>query len=133
MTIVNHRGEWHSGLDLCTLQKESFEIAQAHGFWDDETAEGLLIAIPEKYLVSTKLMLVVSELAEALEEVRGNQDLSVWNVDEKGKPLGFPTEIADAIIRLCDLAEYLGIDLSDVIASKQEFNESRPYKHGRSI
>lgn len=46
------------------------------------------------------------------------------------KPLGLPIELADAMIRIMDLAEYLGIDLADAIMVKADYNRGRPAMHG---
>ena len=66
-----------------------------------------------------KLMLVVTELAEAMEAYRDN--------DKKN----FNEEIADTFIRLLDISGSLGIDIEGEILKKMEANKERPYKHGR--
>lgn len=113
------------------LQKKSYEVAEAHGFWD-------IPDIGSRYLIPTKLMLIVSEAAEALDNVRDGTALKgnyLWTKDgtPEGKPEGLASELTDIIIRTCDLAEYLGIDLESVIAQKQAYNETRPFKHGKTI
>ena len=82
-------------------------IAREKGFWDKRrnTAE--------------MLMLVVSELAEALE------------ADRKRDLAGFQEEIADTFIRLFDMCGGLGIDIESEIEKKRIKNMSRPYKHGK--
>lgn len=66
-----------------------------------------------------KLMLVVTELAEATEAIRdGNEE----NLAE---------EIADTIIRIVGFARGLGIDLDAEVVQKMTYNENRPHKHGR--
>ena len=61
-----------------------------------------------------KLMLVVTECAEAAEDVRGCN----WE--------HFPEEIADTCIRLFDIAGSLGFDLEAAIAVKMGKNELCP-------
>ena len=100
------------------LQKEVHSNAINKGFW----YAGQLTNIPEK------LCLIHSELSEALEDYRINNMESHYNPD--GKPVGFPTELADAFIRLLDLAEFLGIDLMNEAVNKHLYNINRPYKHG---
>lgn len=100
----------HSGGPDRTLRECTelcHRIAREKGFWDDprNTAE--------------MLMLVVSELAEALE------------ADRKGDRAGFAEEIADTFIRLFDLAGGLGIDVAGEIEKKRKINTKRPYKHGK--
>lgn len=43
---------------------------------------------------------------------------------------GVPSELADIVIRVLDLAEYYGIDMGEAIAQKHAYNLTRPYKHG---
>ena len=51
-------------------------------------------------------------------------------VGPKGKPEGFPAELADLLIRVGDLAAALGIDLDFEVRRKMAYNETRPYRHG---
>ena len=90
--------------ELCTL---CHEIAKSKGFWEKERNVG------------EALMLVVTELAEAMEAHR-KQDRA--NFDE---------ELADTFIRLFDLCGGLGIDVEAEILKKCEKNKQRPYKHGK--
>lgn len=66
-----------------------------------------------------KLMLCVTELAEAAEAVR------------HGNERNFREEIADTVIRLCDIAHTTGIYLEREIARKMAKNEKRPLRHGK--
>jgi NTP pyrophosphatase (non-canonical NTP hydrolase) len=66
-----------------------------------------------------KLMLVVSEVAEAAEAVRADN-----------RP-GFEEEIADTVIRLFDICGTMGIDIDKEIAKKMEINKTRPTRHGK--
>ena len=71
-------------------------------------------------LVSQKIMLAVSELGEAMEGHRRNR------MDDKlphRKML--EVEIADAIIRLFDLAGGLGFNMDEAISEKLKFNLHR--------
>ncbi|MBR3996408.1 MAG: hypothetical protein IKI97_14170, partial [Clostridia bacterium] len=52
---------------------------------------------------------------------------------EDGKPEGVPSELADAVIRCFDMADYYGIDLEAAIMEKHAFNLTRPYKHGKEF
>jgi NTP pyrophosphatase (non-canonical NTP hydrolase) len=89
------------------------------------------LAVPDTTNVPEKLMLVVTEVAEAMEDLRDGKPSVVSVLNEAGKPSGFPSELADAIIRLLDLARSLGIDISQEVALKMAYNETRPHKHGR--
>ena len=82
-----------------------------------------------------KLMLTVSELSEALEELRaGRLPAEIYyNPEKPTKPEGFPIEIADAVIRLLQLAAAHLIDMDAVVALKNAYNNTRPYKHGKAF
>ena len=49
------------------------------------------------------------------------------------KPEGFLIELADAVIRIGDLAFLLGGDLQAAVDEKHEYNRTRPYKHGKKF
>ncbi len=74
------------------------------------------------------LGLVMSEAAEAIEDVRERR--LTLDFDEKGKPTGLPSEMADILIRVGDVAGALGIDLQAAVEAKLAFNETRPHRHG---
>lgn len=76
--------------------------------------------------VSTRFMLIVSELAEGLEGLR-NDNFSITP-----KSGGVGEEIADAQIRLADLSLDLNIDLVKAVTDKHNYNKNRPFKHGRT-
>ncbi len=82
-------------------------IAKEKGFWEKERNVG------------EALMLVVTEVAEAMEGYR-HEDHD-----------NFREELADTFIRLFDLCGGLGIDIEAEIAKKCEVNKTRPYKHGK--
>jgi hypothetical protein len=99
-------------------------------------------------------MLIVSELAEATEEVRNNKpslykpiqafltDSKVvynsivtpidpaWELYADQKPEGEAVEIIDALIRILDYCAYSNIDIDNLIAIKRQFNQKRGYRHG---
>lgn len=108
-------------MKLSEMQKAAWENSERHGFH-----EGL-----ENSNIPTKLMLIVAEAAEALEEFRSNHPSArYYNPEKPDKPEGIGPELADIVIRVGDLAEMLGFDLEDEVAVKMKYNESRPYKHG---
>ena len=108
--------------DLRDIQKAVWRTAEEHGWHGDNDS------------VPVKLVMIHSEVSEALEEYRNTppeceiSDL-YYSVDSD-KPEGFGIELADIVIRVLDLAEMLGMDLTDLILTKMEYNESRPYRHG---
>lgn len=66
-------------------------------------------------------MLIVSEVSEAMEGHRKNL------MDDKlpHRPM-IEVELADALIRIADLAGALGLDLGGAVEEKLAFNASRP-------
>ena len=95
------------GRTLNELSKMCHAIAVEKGFWDEERNIG------------EALMLIVTELAEAMEAHR--------RVDNDN----FKEELADVFIRLFDLCGGLNIDIEEEIARKSKKNKARPYKHGK--
>ena len=108
-------------MDISELQDECHKIASSKGWWD------------KKRNVGESLCLIHSEVSEALEEYRKGVDLKEVYFDGNGKPLGFPTELADVVIRIFDLCGGLGIDLEDAIKVKMKYNKKRSYRHGNKI
>lgn len=73
------------------------------------------------------LALIHSEISEALEADR--KDL----MDDKlTHRTGLEVELADATIRIFDMAGGLNLDLGGAILEKLEYNKSRPFKHGKN-
>lgn len=121
--------------DLCTT---AHTAAVAKGFYERPRE------LPEL------LMLIVSELAEALESDRSDLHTdgdyaTVWNDWVKDDGITeenasyfkacikdtVEDEIADAFIRLADLCGYYGIDIDGHIRAKMKYNETRPRMHGK--
>lgn len=75
-------------------------------------------SIDETTEVLSKLMLVVTEVSEAAEAVR------------HGDFGNFREELADAVIRILDLAESMRFALDSEINKKCDINEKREYLHG---
>ena len=95
------------GKSLKELCEVCHGVAKSKGFWEKERNVG------------EALMLVVTEIAEAMEGYR-HEDHD-----------NFREELADTFIRLFDLCGGLGIDIEEEIAKKCEKNLKRPYKHGK--
>ena len=104
-------------MDIKELQIASHAIAVDRGWWDDGDE------------IPGRIALIHSEVSEALEEWRDNHPMSEirW---EGTKPLGFPVELADVLIRVTDLAEAVGIDLNEALKLKNAYNATRPWRHG---
>lgn len=150
-----------------SLVVQSGENSREHGFHDDwpvakpfrndESEDQYIVAI--RRAIVEKLALVHEEVSEALGEIRSGRDpLEVYFVDRKGlagtagleyekqeyfgqqpllKPEGFLVELADAVIRIADLAylvgDTTGEQLAAALEAKHLYNATRPYKHGRKF
>ena len=121
-------------MEINQLIKAAHENANRKGFWEDwkdikgskknKTVEIKTGHAEENLInnaISTRLMLIVGEVAEAQEGLR------------KGDADNFREELADIAIRLFDLCGGLDIDLELEIITKMAINKSRPYKHGKAF
>lgn len=119
--------------NLKELGVEVNKLSHEKGFYDKP------VQVPEK------LMLIVSELSEALEAHRKDRFASVDGFYNRHDIEGgsfdkaflenikdtFEDEMADAAIRLFDLCEELRIDLGLHVELKHKYNSTRPYMHGK--
>lgn len=87
----------------------------------------VIISQEEANAIAAKLALVMSEAAEALEELRIGR-IRTAVID--GKPEGLANELADVVIRVFNLAAMLGIDMQSEIEDKMAYNRSREFRHG---
>jgi NTP pyrophosphatase (non-canonical NTP hydrolase) len=101
------------------LVEECHGASKRAGWWEDLFTGESLVKRP--HIVGEKLMLVVSEVAEAMEGHRKN-----LNDDKLPHRKMIEVELADAIIRIADLAGALNLDLGGAIAEKLAYNAQRP-------
>lgn len=118
---------------LNELSKVIHDIAKSKGFWDKPSETGTL------------LMLVTSELSEALEADRKGKyaDMQRFSEDSvymKGSFVNsfeecikdtFEDELADSLIRILDIAASRNIDIQEHVLLKLKYNQTRSYKHGK--
>lgn len=84
--------------------------------------------------VDRKILLAVGELVEAQNELRdGHSATEIYCNPGTPKPEGFGIELADAVIRIMDIAESVGVDLQSCIEQKHEYNVTRPFRHGKAF
>ena len=114
----------------------------AKGFWNEPNTN-----------ITEKIMLVVTELSEAVEAMRklqrdeferyiascngiiGTFDVNGYNEFDFKEFIkdSVGDEFADSIIRILDLCGRLGIDIEGHIKYKMEYNSTRPYLHGKQF
>jgi NTP pyrophosphatase (non-canonical NTP hydrolase) len=93
---------------------QACHIAAAKWWLDIETGQ------PLKRNVGEMLMLVVSEIAEAMEGDRKDK------MDEHlPHRKSIEVELADAIIRICDIGGGLNLDLGGALVEKMAYNAKR--------
>lgn len=83
---------------------------------------------PEMLRAVAWMVLVVTEVGESIEDIL-NEHMTA-EVSLSGKPTGLGSELADIIIRVCDTAGALGIDLAAELRAKMDYNRTRSHKHG---
>lgn len=93
--------------------RECHKVAREKGFWEKDRNVGEM------------LMLIVSELGEAIEAHR----TGAFGI---GKKDSFEDEIADTVIRLFDLCGGLEINLERQMEWKMAFNKNREVRHGKA-
>lgn len=108
-------------MNIADLVKEAYETSKAKGWWSEA------FGCPQPALLGAKIALIHSELSEALECVRDGM-LDAQTIE--GKPEGLPSELADVMIRVADLAGALGIDLDKAVTEKLAYNTTRTHRHG---
>jgi len=102
-------------MNLTELSNEIYTNNVAAGWYSDpQTGERINRNVGEM------LALIHSEVSEALEGYR--KDLMDDHLPHRKM---IEVELADAVIRICDLAGYLGIDLSSAVGEKREYNANR--------
>ena len=127
-------------MNLNTLVATAHSMAVDKGWYEGTTTKSPLEAH----------MLIVTEVAEASEEVR-NGNPPVYQVvqalghgkkialpftedwTENGKPEGELIELADVIIRIADYCGYMGWDLQEAVNLKLNYNSKRPARHGGKL
>ena len=130
---------------LKELGQQIFKDNVRKGFWEqcfskmEEIVdnEGNLVGyhcfgkyIPERRNFGEAIALVHSELSEALEAHRKNlKDSHLPQYD------GRAVELADALIRILDMAEGYGYGdiLGQIVLDKLAYNRKRPPKHGKKF
>lgn len=100
------------GLNECA--KDCHEAAVTGGWWHDSQGK------KKERNIGELLCLIHSEISEAMEGARKG----LMDTHLKHKSM-MEVELADAIIRIFDLAESKGFNLGETIYEKIEYNRSR--------
>jgi hypothetical protein len=110
-----------TAVSIDILQRRIHAQAVSKGWWDQPRD------------VPHCLALIHSEISEALEEYRlsGSANERLY-YEKDGKPEGILAELADAVIRILDLAEHIAPNVSfgRILLDKVAYNATRPHRHG---
>ena len=98
---------------------DSHHNAKSKGFWEPGVERN----------DSEMIMLVVTELAEAVEGLRHGNPPD----DKVPEFTAVEAEFADAIIRMMDQAHARGWRVAQAIEAKMKFNATRAHKHGKAF
>lgn len=114
-------------MNITEWAKEIHENAVAHGWWETKRSTGEVIA------------LIHSELSEALEEARDNRPM-MYVLGPNGeeictpcyfngrKPEGIAVELADAVIRVLDMAEHMAAPMKKYAKVRKELKKAEKAK-----
>lgn len=108
-------------MNIDVVMEQIFDINVRNGWYSKGEA-----------LFCEKMLLIISEISEAVEEFRSGRRLDeIYYTDtEPKKPEGIPIEIADAVIRIFDWCQANDVDLVHALNVKINYNKTRPFRHG---
>lgn len=113
-------------------QNEIHRLAKEKGWYDGIDTVNLRFLPPD--FIPAKLALIHSEISEALEAYRKDGIPNLDGQEEKVMGEGsFEEELADAVIRIFDLAGLLKIQIGSYILAKHKYNHTRPHRHGGKV
>lgn len=106
------------------LIQQAHNTALEKGWWKDENRS-----------FGEQLMLMVTELAEVMEEFRTKGLTNPYNMIyfKDDKPEGIAVEFADLLIRVADTCGRYNIPLEEALNLKLEYNKTRSYRHGGKL
>jgi len=137
-------------MDLKLYSQKAYKNAQEKGFNRDiellrtmmNDFESKDYKLLKNNMISTRLMLAVSELGEAMEALRENNHSTSVDLDfcavmpehfEEIIKDTFEDEITDAFIVLFGLCKICNIDIQRYIDQKMKYNEGREILHGKEF
>ncbi len=98
-----------------------------------ETINGMA---PERVKLVVKLILIATEVAEAIEHIvlaKPEDDIHTVHINAKGSPDGVAVELADVLIRVGDDVIEFMLPIIEALMRKHEYNKTREHKHGKLV
>lgn len=115
--------------------------------YTEESGDDMYSHIKDAF-IAQRLALIHSEVSEALEAARDNRlERTCYCTDDELEEMTdtsfaihykecfkdrFAADLAGTMIRLGDLANWLGIDLQRAVELEMRYNSTRAHKHGKS-
>lgn len=150
LRTAHRKNDKEEPMNISDIVQRAHENAVKHGFWDPAPEFGTAIALihselsealeerragrPDLYFPCNAGGVCVDDIEDpgltCGSRVTDPEHPGTCSAKSK-KPEGVAVELADAVIRIADLCGHLGIDLEAVIALKMDYNETRPFKHGK--
>lgn len=118
---------------LKLIQDDIHETAKNKGWWDDHermthidwVGKDFDKDFPDLMFKMARIMLVVSELSEAVEHLRKSESDDMLPQFD-----GFTLELADVLIRIFDMCGRFKLPIAEALLAKMEYNKGRSYLHG---
>lgn len=130
-------------IDLEAFMQEVHQVAADKGWYEPGYEKTPL----------EHMALIVSEVAEAMEEIRYSQPRPpIYQIQKDAddgyehvvtpdritwmtgcKPDGQAVELADAVIRILDYCASRNLPLIQAMVLKNEYNKTRPIRHGKEL
>lgn len=99
-----------------------YATGKASGFYDTAHKD-------PKFNHEQKLILMISEICEGLDGMRGAAWPGIKDDKLPKRPM-LEVELADTVIRIMNYATHCGLDVAGAIVEKAAFNKTRGHRHG---
>lgn len=104
------------------LAKQVYAIGRASGFYNHDHTE-------EEFNHHQKLLLMISEIIEGVEGLRGAPWPGIPDDKLPNRPM-LEVELGDAIIRIMNYGSHCGLDIAGALVEKAAYNATRGHMHG---